>query len=98
MLKVVLLKGLWGCTLIAEPLRAHGSLLWTQGARWRLTQLTLGNGGQGQCSRGTRVVEVGPPGMTFTVRKPSGAQRREGTAESLKGALSWEEAGAQRPN
>lgn len=45
-----------------------------------------------------RVVEVGPPGMKFTVRKPSGAQRREGTAESLKGALSWEEAGAQRPN
>ena len=43
------------------------------------------------------MVEVGPLGMTFTVQKPSGAQRREGTAESLKGVLSWEEAGAQRP-
>lgn len=76
-------------------LRAHGSLLWTQGAQWRLTQLTPGNGGRDQCSRGARTVEVGTPGMMFTVRKPSGAQRREGTAESLKGALSWEEAGAQ---
>ena len=55
-------------------------------------QLTPGNGGQGQCSRGARVVEMGPPGTIFMVRKPPGAQRREGTAESLKGALSWEEA------
>lgn len=55
-------------------------------------QLTPGNGGQGQCSRGARVVEMGPPGMTLTVQKPPGAQSREGTAESLKGALSWEEA------
>lgn len=98
MLKIVLFKGLWGCTLIAQhpqsswiiamdtgcPLETHPTDPW----KWRSRPVL----------KRARAVEVGPPGMTFTVRKPSGAQRREGTAESLKGALSWEETGAQRPN
>lgn len=42
---------------------------------------------------GTRWWRWDPPGMTFTVRFSLVPKRREGTSESLKGALSWEEPG-----